>query len=72
MRSFSAAGVPLKVWAAAAIIGLWATAAFAGYLPLLHAGLGAGGGAPAGNFLIQLGGLGYITQLDGSKIIWTP
>ncbi len=72
MRSFSAARVPLKVWATIIFFGL-TTIAAAGYLPLLHAGMGtSGGGPPATTALIQLGGLGYITQLDGSLILWTP
>jgi hypothetical protein len=60
MRSFSLA--ILLLWSS--IIG-----AEAGYLPLLHAGMGVGSGTVQG-FLIQLGGAGYILQLNGDKIQW--
>lgn len=68
MRSFSAARVPLKVWATIIFFGLTSAVA-AGYLPLLHAGVGVG--APATpSFVLQTDGASYILLVDGvSKLL---
>jgi hypothetical protein len=55
MRSFSLA--ILLLWSS--IIG-----AEAGYLPLLHAGMGVGA-APAPTFVLQTDGASYILLVDG-------